>query len=252
LKITWVGHSTVLFEADGTRIITDPMLRRRVAHVRRVTEAPAPIGGELDAVLISHVHHDHLDVRSLRRLRARRIVVPRGAGTLVSHGAFAEVVEVEEGAEISLGDVTVVATRADHSARRWPFGREIPALGYLIRGSATAYFAGDTDLFDGMSGLAPDLDLALIPIDGWGPRVGAGHLDPRRGAEAVRRLAPRVAVPIHWGTYRRIGLDGDFATLREQAELFERLVADASSGVEVEVLPPGGSLEIPAAVRGAG
>ena len=59
------------------------------------------------------------------------------------------------------------------------------ALGYLIRGSHQIYFAGDTDLFEGMATLAPRLDLVLLPIWGWGPSLGPGHLDPRRAAEAL-------------------------------------------------------------------
>src|SRR5262249_60752921 len=83
--------------------------------------------------------------------------------------------------------------------------KEIPLLGDLIEPSTRVYFAGDTDLFGGMQELAPGLDVALLPVAGWGPRVGSGHLDPQRAAETLRLLRPRVAIPIHWGTYRRLG-----------------------------------------------
>ena len=72
----------------------------------------------------------------------------------------------------------------------------------MVAGTASVFFAGDTDLFDEMSGLVPKLDLALLPIWGWGPTIGPGHLDPGRAAEALTLLAPRLAVPIHWGTLR--------------------------------------------------
>jgi L-ascorbate metabolism protein UlaG (beta-lactamase superfamily) len=108
------------------------------------------------------------------------------------------------------------------------------------------YFAGDTDLFDGMAGLASDLDVALVPIAGWGPRVPAGHLDPVRAAEAVRRLKPRVAIPIHWGTYRRFDLRADAVSLWEPAHAFARQVAKVAPGVDVSILSPGGTLEIQA------
>jgi L-ascorbate metabolism protein UlaG (beta-lactamase superfamily) len=121
----------------------------------------------------------------------------------------------------------------------------VSALGYLIRGSAQLYFAGDTDLFEGMVELGLGLDVALLPIDGWGPRVGPGHLDPRRAAEAVRLLTPRVAVPIHWGTYRRIGLHGDVGMLRERADLFRHLAAELAPEVDVRILMPGERLELP-------
>jgi L-ascorbate metabolism protein UlaG (beta-lactamase superfamily) len=91
------------------------------------------------------------------------------------------------------------------------------------------------------------LDVALLPIDGWGPRVGPGHLDPRLAAEALRLLTPRVAVPIHWGTYRRIGLHGDVAKLRERAELFRRFAEELAPEVDVQILMPGERLDLPLA-----
>jgi L-ascorbate metabolism protein UlaG (beta-lactamase superfamily) len=247
VRITWVGHSTVLVEADGVRLLTDPLLRPRVGHLRRVA-GPAPaIADPLDAVLLSHAHHDHLDVGSLEAVRARRLVVPRGAGRLLER--FEGVVEVDEGESVTIGSLTVRATHAEHHTRRLPLGATTPALGYLIEAPTRVYFAGDTDVFDGMRKLAPTLDVALLPIDGWGPRVGPGHLDPLRAAEALRLLRPRVAVPIHWGTYRRLGLSRDPAALREPAIRFERIAAELAPEVEIQTLVPGGCLEVPSAER---
>jgi L-ascorbate metabolism protein UlaG (beta-lactamase superfamily) len=242
VRVTWVGHSTVLFEADGTRVLTDPLLRPRVGHLRRVG-GQAPAIGPVDAILLSHVHHDHLDVASLRLVQADRFVVPRGARRLVERRGFEGVVELGEGEAVSIGPLTVRGTHADHRAQRLPFGAEIPALGYLVEGSQRAYFAGDTDIFDGMRELAP-LDAALLPVDGWGPRLGPGHLDPQRAAEALPLLRPRIAVPIHWGSYRRIGLSRDPAELREPAARFERLAAELAPEVEVRVLARGERLEV--------
>src|SRR5262249_42589872 len=203
LSLTWAGHSTVLIEAEGMRILTDPLLRPWVGHVRRVAAAPA-IARDLDAVLISHVHHDHLDMRSLATLRSRRLVVPPRAGRLLGRRRLERVIEVDAGDQISSCPCAVRATHAEHLARRIPWGKEIPSFGYLIETSTRVYFAGDTDLFGGMQELAPGLDVALLPVAGWGPRVGSGHLDPQRAAETLRLLRPRVAIPIHWGTYRRV------------------------------------------------
>ena len=83
-------------------------------------------------------------------------------------------------------------------------------MGYLIRGSHQIYFAGDTDLFEGMATLAPDLEIALVPIWGWGPSLGPGHLDPRRAAEALRLLQPLLAVPIHWETLHLDSIAGGY------------------------------------------
>ena len=249
LSVTWVGHSTVLVEAAGVRLLTDPLLRRRFGHVFRVAGDPTPLERELDAVLISHVHFDHLHVPSLRRVRARRFVVPRGAKGILERASFGPVVEVDEGDELAVGPLTVRATHAVHPARRGLRGGQTPSLGYLISGPARLYFAGDTDVFDGMRKLAP-LDVALLPIWGWGPRVGRGHLDPQGAAEALRLLQPRIAIPVHWGTYLRIGLDRNEAALRAPAVRFRRLAAELAPEVDVQILAPGEGLALDAAAAG--
>jgi L-ascorbate metabolism protein UlaG (beta-lactamase superfamily) len=211
--------------------------------VRRVVAEPGPVS-PVDAVLVSHVHYDHLDFASLRRVRAERFVVPAGAGRLLARRGLGNVVELGRGEELSVGAVDVVATDAEHSARRGLIGTEILAVGYLISGSVRVYFPGDTDLFAGMRDLQPGLDVALLPVAGWGPRLGPGHLDAARAAEALRLLQPRVAIPIHWGTYRRVGLNRDPAVLREPAESFARLAAETAPEVEVTILEPGESSEV--------
>jgi L-ascorbate metabolism protein UlaG (beta-lactamase superfamily) len=118
---------------------------------------------------------------------------------------FRNVREMAVGDEITLGGVTITAVEALHSPSRPPVGPTAPPLGYVIRGSESIYFAGDTDMFDGMRDLArpgETIDIALLPVWGWGPILGRGrHLDPWRAAEALRLIRPRAAVPIHWGTY---------------------------------------------------
>ena len=94
--------------------------------------------------------------------------------------------------------------------------------------------------------LAPALDVALLPVAGWGSRLPAGHLDPRRAAQALALLQPRVAIPIHWGTYRRVGLSRDPATLREPADAFRQLAAELAPDVNICVLPVGGSIDVDA------
>ena len=244
-RLTWLGHSTVLLEVYGARLLTDPVLRARVLHLRRVGEALPLDPQSVDAVLISHIHYDHLDLPSLRRLgRSSLLVVPSGAGSLLRRHGFEHVIEVEPGDEAQIRGATIRATHAEHDSRRLPFGVETPALGYLVSGSVSTYFAGDTDLFGGMGAIADNLDVALLPVAGWGPSLPPGHLDPRGAAEALGLLRPRIAVPIHWGTYRRIGLSRDPAVLREPAESFARFAADLMPEVEVCVLPVGGSVDI--------
>ena len=251
-RITWLGHSTVLVELDGTRLLTDPVLRDRVAHLRRTKPADAWMLYALDGVLVSHLHYDHLDYPSLERIgRSVPVVVPRGAGRLLRRRRFEQVVEVETGEEVRLGDLVVRATHADHEGGRGFLGTEVAALGYLIRGSHQIYFAGDTDLFEGMATLAPRLDLVLLPIWGWGPSLGPGHLDPRRAAEALRLLQPLLAVPIHWGTYAPLGFGRlQTAMLTDPVTEFRRHAAELAPEVEVRVLDLGGTLHLDAIAGG--
>ena len=246
LRIAWLGHSTVLLELDGVRLLTDPLLRGRVAHVRRVAGPADPEAlRDIDAVLISHLHYDHLDVWSLRRLEPRpRVLMPKGAGGFLRRRRF-DVTEVAVGDEVQVGALSIRVTPATHEGQRRPWGRSGPAVGYLVVGSERVYFAGDTDLFDGMAELAPGLDVALLPVAGWGPRLPAGHMDPQLAARALALLRPRIAVPIHWGTYRRMGMARDAALLRVPAEEFAGFAGTLAPDVDVRIIQPGGELELP-------
>lgn len=189
----------------------------------------------IDAALISHVHFDHLDRPSLRMLGTNvKVVTPVGARRLLR--AFSEVIEVDVGDEVQIGDVTVRATRAEHLARF--LLRSAPSLGFVVSGSRRIYFAGDTDLFEEMSELAGSLDIALLPVAGWGSKVGVGHLDPLRAAKALQLLRPRVAVPIHWGTFS----PWNQSTSADPPEAFLRHAAELAPQVEVRILAPGAAL----------
>jgi L-ascorbate metabolism protein UlaG (beta-lactamase superfamily) len=236
----------VLLELGGVRLLTDPVLRPGFAHIRRHAAPPAPdVAERVDAVLISHLHLDHLDVRSLRWLGGSvRLLVPRGAGAFLRGRGFPNVEELAPGQSQDVGGLEVVATHAVHDGRRWPVsGPRASPIGFVVRGGRSIYFAGDTDLFEGMDGLEPGLDLALLPVWGWGPTLGPGHLDPGRAARAAQLLRPRMAIPIHWGTfYPRARRMGDRLTAPPR-EFAERVAALAPE-VIVRVLAPGESLEL--------
>ena len=234
-----------MIDLDGVRLVTDPVLAGRLAHLRRVA-GPATPPGDVDTVLVSHLHLDHLHLPSLRRLAAVRVVAPRGAGRYLRRAA-AEVSELDEGDEVAVGAVRIGAVHADHDGRRTPGRRAAPALGYVVRGTRSVYFAGDTGLFPAMADLADGpLDVALLPVWGWGPALGPGHLNPETAAQALALLRPRQAVPIHWGTYapawtRRAP---PAAFLTDPPREFARHADRYAPGVEVVLLPPGGSMPL--------
>jgi L-ascorbate metabolism protein UlaG (beta-lactamase superfamily) len=245
-RVQYVGHATVLLDLDGVRLLTDPLLRNRVAHLRRA----APVSGRpprgVDAVLVSHAHYDHLDLPSLEKLgKELPIVVPRGLGGLLRKRRFESVLEVDVGETISIGALDIRAVPAEHDRSRGPFGASAEPVGYVVSGSRSIYFAGDTDLFDEMRELGP-VDLALVPISGWGPGVGKGHLDPARAAEAVARIRPGLVVPIHWGTYFPIHLGlmrvPSFVGLPPLE--FLAALQETAPEVPVRVLQPGDELEL--------
>src|SRR4051812_1356056 len=195
-RITWVGHATVLLELAGARVLTDPVLRPRLAHLVRHAPAPAPdVVDGLDGVLLSHLHLDHADARSLQRIDRRvPVLAPRGAGGLLRRLGFRTVQELAPGEHVELGALAVTAVEAVHDGRRHPLAARAGAVGFVAAGTHRVYFAGDTDVFDGMAALGDGLDVALLPVWGWGPTLGAGHMDPPAAAPAAAPLRPRVAV----------------------------------------------------------
>jgi L-ascorbate metabolism protein UlaG (beta-lactamase superfamily) len=256
LHLHFLGHSTVRVESAGHTVLTDPLLTGRVGPLRRVVPAPAPeTYAGVDLVLISHLHGDHLHLPSLRLLGPDvRVVVPRGAGAWLRARGFRHVVEVLPGETIPHGALRVTAVPADHSGHRWgprlTHGPDTGAVGHLVEGGGrTVYAAGDTDLTDAMSLLGGrGVDVALLPVWGWGLTLGPGHLDPAGAAEAAARVLPRVAVPVHWGTLALSGtahLPRMRRLLTEPPRDFAAAVAARDLDTAVVVAEPGRAVPLP-------
>jgi L-ascorbate metabolism protein UlaG (beta-lactamase superfamily) len=242
IRIRYVGHATLRLELDGTRLVTDPNFRHRLLHLRRHGERPAPEDRERpDAILISHLHLDHTDLRSLRELGdGVRVLAPSRAAEFLERKGF-DVTGLDEGDSHEVNGLRITATHAEHGGRRQPiFGHRGDSVGYEIAGSQRVYFAGDTDLFDELGDLFDRLDLAFLPVWGWGTSLGSGHLDPERAARAAALLRPRLAVPIHWGTFFPYGLTRRHGhLLHDPPREFAEAVARDAPEVEVRILEPG-------------
>ncbi|WP_019071349.1 MBL fold metallo-hydrolase [Streptomyces hokutonensis] len=249
VEITWWGHATCTIEDSDTRVLTDPLFARRLAHLRRRRGAvPPPEAHRADLALVSHLHADHLHLPSLGSLApGTRLLVPRGALRAVPglrRLRQLRIDEVSPGDQTMVGDLVVRAVPARHDGRRLPVGpHRSPALGYVVEGEARTYFAGDTGLFDDMAKEVGPVDVALLPVGGWGPYLGEGHLDAGRAAEALARLSPRSAVPVHYGTYWPIGMDAvrphEFHTPGDE---FVRIAARLAPSVAVHRLGHGESV----------
>ncbi|GAA3456307.1 MBL fold metallo-hydrolase [Dactylosporangium matsuzakiense] len=244
MDVTWWGHATVAIRERGVTILTDPVLRNRLAHLHR-RRGPRPrLDRAPDAVVVSHLHGDHCDLPSLRSLPAEtRLIVPHGAAAFLRRRlGERDFVELKAGQETRVRDVTIRAVPAAHDGGRTPKSRvRAAALGYVVTGDRAAWFGGDTGLFDEMKALGP-VDLALVPVWGWGWTLGPGHLDPARAAEAMRLVEPGVAVPIHWGTLWPVGCG------RVRPDRFERpgdefaaCSRSTAPQTDVRVLAPGES-----------
>jgi len=256
-RIIFLGHATTLIELDGTRLITDPVLRRQVGPLYR--RVPRPLRGPLadpDVILISHLHLDHYDPRSLRMFRRDTpVLVPVGARLSLHWRGFREIHEMAPGDVFRIGAVDVTATPAQHRGTRHPLSARTPSLGYVVSGSRTIYFAGDTGLFSGMADIWPErLDVAMLPVAGLGPWMPERkHLSPRHAVEAMRLMKPRVVIPIHWGTYHLPGtvimrLRPDFH--RRAPFVFMTQAAMLDPHIRTVMLQPGESLGLDLALDG--
>jgi len=240
--MTYVGHATVLIEMDGTRLLTDPLLRNRVSGIRRQSRPVHPAWRrDLDAVLISHLHLDHLDLPSLRLLdRKIHLIVPAGTADILHGEGFDNIEEIRIADSTRVGNVKVTATYAHHPGERYPFGPAADSVGYLINGSSSIYFAGDTNIFPEMADVDPELDMALLPVWGWGPTIRGDHMSPRKAAESLALLRPRMAVPIHWGTFAPIGMGWIKPSfLSEPPREFKGHASDVAPDVDVRIVSPG-------------
>ncbi|MDT0266417.1 MBL fold metallo-hydrolase [Streptomyces sp. DSM 44915] len=256
VEITWWGHATATVRDSGTTLLTDPLLTRGCAHLRRRRgPLPPPAASGADAVLVSHLHCDHLHLPSLARLPAGTpVLLPRGAPRAVPLlrrlARRLEVCELAAGDRVPVGGVVVRAVPAEHDGRWLPFARRrVTPLGFVVEGAGRTYFAGDTDLFPGMADAVGPVDAALLPVGGWGPGLGHGHLDAGRAAEALTRLRPRCAVPVHYGTFWPWGLSAVRPhEFHAPGDEFVRHAARLAPEVAVHRLRHGESLRL--AVRG--
>lgn len=246
LSLAWLGHSTVVIDLDGVRILTDPLLRPHAGLLRRIAPRPDPAEWHRpDAVLISHLHHDHAELRSLRMLPDVPVMSsPTNAAWLRRRGLASAAALGEEWTRLAGGSVDVRLVPAVHHHRPMPH-RPNDAHGHLVRGpSAALWVAGDTSLYPEMSSLPAmaggRIDVAIVPIGGWGPRLSEGHMNPEQAARACAISGARWAVPVHWGTLHpplvaRFGKEW----LETPGEHFAEALRREAPGCEAVVLEPG-------------
>jgi L-ascorbate metabolism protein UlaG (beta-lactamase superfamily) len=259
MRVTFVNHSTVLLQVDGTNVLTDPVWSRRVGPWNAVGPRRHRAPGirfedlpPLDAVLVSHNHYDHMDLPTLRRLSAERpcpVLVPLGNRAFLEGKGVARVEDLDWWDERSLpGGVRVVCVPARHFSNRGLRDRDATLwAGYVVEGpSGRALFAGDTGDGPHVEAIAArfaPVRLACLPIGAFRPRwfMSPVHLDPTEAVDVARRLRAGTSVGIHFGTFAQAD-DGE----REPVErLAEALASSGGDGPRFWTLRHGEGRDVP-------
>lgn len=213
-RITLINHASLLLELDGASVLTDPIYSWTIGFIIPRLRSPGIRFDKLptiDAILISHNHHDHLNLRTLRRLRRRHqsnVVVPSGLGKYATRTGFQHFVEMNLWDRTEVSGLSVTCVPARHSGTRtlvdW---KKTLHCGYLIEApGAVVYFAGDTAYFDGFRDLANrySVDVAILPIGAYTPHEWFKHihLNPETAIKAFLDLGAKILIPMHWGTFK--------------------------------------------------
>ena len=252
LRATWLGHSTVLLDIDGTRILTDPVWGFRASPVKwagpwRFYAPPVPLENlpVPQAVVISHDHYDHLDRATIRRMQDwdTRFIVPLGVGARLAAWGIpaARITELDWWDSTRVASLEIVCTPARHASGRALFDKDRTlwaGFAFLSEGHRV-YFSGDTGFFPGLADIGRRLgpfDLTLIESGAYGQAWPDWHLGPEQAVEAHALVRGRVLLPIHWGTFK--------LAAHGWTEPVERVLAAAkAAGVTVIVPRPGESVE---------
>lgn len=222
LRLTWFGHSTVLVELDGVRVLTDPIWSARaspstIAGPHRFSPPAIRLSAlpSLDAVVVSHDHYDHLDMATVKALAATGVAfyVPLGVGSHLRrwHVPDAQIHELDWWQAAVVRGVQLTSVPAQHfSGRAWAHNPTLWTSWTLVGPAHRIFFSGDTGLHDTLPAIADRLgpfDVALVEIGQWHPSWGSIHLGPDGALEAVHRLRATTLLPIHWGAFA-LGLHG--------------------------------------------
>jgi len=208
IAVTWLGHAGFFAQVGGLNIAIDPVWALWLGPAKRLRH-PSVWAHDLppiDVVLITHAHHDHLHLASLRKLAAAQpIIVPEGVGSLVKNCGFGRIVELKTWQSATFGDLRITLTPARHWGARMIHDTHRGFGGFLVQSpSQTLYHCGDSSMFDGFTeiGKRSRIDVALMPIGAYQPPSGRPvHMNPEEALDAFEMVGARHMVPMHFETY---------------------------------------------------
>ena len=215
LRITWLGHSTMLIESGALRVLTDPIFGDRVSPVsfagpRRFHPVPATIAQlpALDAILVSHDHLDHLCKPSMIELAKLRVpvITSLGVGDHLERFGVETIVELDWWEHHAFGDLRFTAVPAHHFSGRSLSDRNQTLWSSWVIETARhrLFFSGDTGPHDGFATIADRFgrfDVTMLEIGAWNPAWGDIHLGPENALRAFEQLGGGTLLPMHWGTF---------------------------------------------------
>src|SRR5512143_1221659 len=256
MKVTYIGHATLLVEIAGARFLTDPNFDSKLGRILPRVSAPGIALDQLptlDAILLTHAHADHLSFDSVERLPSTiPLFAPPVVAKWLRRLGYSHAVELASGESAQIGDVTIRAASATHRGNRYGFDRwRSSANMYLLDADETVFFAGDTALVEDTHHLIErtlwakgrELDLALLPIGyapWWKPGFRRGHLTHEDALALFERLRARALVPYHWGTFRHVT-----STAHDAIRRLRERVDEHELHAKVRIIEPGESLEMP-------
>ncbi|KHF40036.1 MBL fold metallo-hydrolase [Halalkalibacter okhensis] len=227
LTYTWIGHSTFFIQCQGLNILTDPVFSKRMGTEKRLVPLGIDVASlpDIDIVIISHAHFDHLDFSSIIKLKGNpRYYVPQGLSNLFKKRKITSVSEANWWDGFKHKGIDLHFVPAQHWSRRNLFDRNQAHWGGWIIHSAehTFYFAGDTGYFRGFCEIGKHfaIDTAFMPIGDYEPvwMSGLQHMNPEESVQAFLDLDAQTFVPMHYGTYRLSMDTGPEALERLEAE----------------------------------
>ncbi|MDN3015412.1 MBL fold metallo-hydrolase [Paenibacillus sp. BSR1-1] len=208
---TWIGHSTFLIQLNGINILTDPVWANRMGFQKRLTPPGIPLTDmpEIDVVIISHGHYDHLDFPTIKQLKGNpQFFVPIGLKSLFLKKGFHRVTELNWWENVKHAGLTFHFVPAQHWTRRTATDMNTSHWGgWIIQNqSETFYFVGDTGYFTGFKEIGDrfHIDTVFMPIGAYEPEwfMAASHISPEDSVTAFLELKAKLFVPMHYGAYR--------------------------------------------------